>query len=146
MPVEHQGNRACDKSLLPGPLLSVGSNGSSNQGNGHSPAPFLSPNRSAKKAGKKKVQMEGFSRFARLYGHQSAAIGRLPSKSVIFRPAAVSEGVSSSHSYLLKEAQATVKLGKELGINFCGQEEGVVEQILELERKDKERFLKDGNV
>ncbi|CAL5331326.1 unnamed protein product [Camellia sinensis] len=142
--------------LLPGPLLNGGSNGSGtlrlhDQGPVHCPASFLNPNRSTKKAGKKKVQMEGFSRFARLYGHQSTAFGRLPSKSVIFRPAAValanselSEGESSTHSYLLKEAQATVKLGKELGINFCGQEEGVVEKILELELKDKERYLKDG--
>ncbi|GMP87890.1 hypothetical protein CsSME_00040079 [Camellia sinensis var. sinensis] len=148
MPFEQQGNRACDNSLLPGPLLTVGSNGS---GPVLCPASILNPNRSAKKAGKKKVQMEGFSGFARLYGHQSVAIGRLPSKFVIFRPAAaalahseLSKGESSTHSYFLKEAQAIVKLGKALGINFCGQEEGVVDKILELELKDKERFLKDG--
>ncbi|CAL5353797.1 unnamed protein product [Camellia sinensis] len=140
-----------------GPLLTVGSNGSSTrsfhvEGPVLCPASFLNPDRSAKKAGKKKVRMEGFSRFARLYGHQSAAIGRLPSKSVIFRPAAValahselSEGESSMHTYLLKEAQATVQLGKDLGINFCGQEEGVVDKIIEMKLKDKERFLKDGN-
>ncbi|CAL5328178.1 unnamed protein product [Camellia sinensis] len=140
-----------------GTLLTVGSNGSSTrsfhvEGPVLCPASFLNPDRSAKKAGKKKVRMEGFSRFARLYGHQSAAIGRLPSKSVIFRPAAValahselSEGESSMHTYLLKEAQATVQLGKDLGINFCGQEEGVVDKIMEMELKDKERFLKDGN-
>ncbi|GMP94008.1 hypothetical protein CsSME_00043624 [Camellia sinensis var. sinensis] len=140
-----------------GTLLTVGSNGSSTrsfhvEGPVLCPASFLNPDRSAKKAGKKKVRMEGFSRFARLYGHQSAAIGRLPSKSVIFRPAAValahselSEGESSMHTYLLKEAQATVQLGKDLGINFCGQEEGVVDKIMEMELKDKERFLKEGN-
>ncbi|KAI7988676.1 hypothetical protein LOK49_LG13G00149 [Camellia lanceoleosa] len=85
-----QGNRACDK----GPLINVGSIGSGtfrlkDQGHVLCPATIHNPNRSTKKAGKKKVQMEGFSRFARLYGHQSAAIGRFPSKSVVFRPAAV---------------------------------------------------------
>lgn len=148
-----QGKRAPVK----GTLFNVGSIGSGtmrlkDQGPVHCPVSIHNSNRSTKKAGKKKVQMEGFSRFARLYGHQSAAMGRLPSKSVIFRPAVValaqselSEGDSSSHSQLLKEAQATVQLGKELGINFCGQEEGMVNKIIELELKDRERFLKDGN-
>ncbi|CAL5438524.1 unnamed protein product [Camellia sinensis] len=56
MPFEQQGNRACNN----GPLLTVGSNGSStmslhDQGLVLCPASFLNPNRSAKKAGKKKV-------------------------------------------------------------------------------------------
>ncbi|THG01612.1 hypothetical protein TEA_010048 [Camellia sinensis var. sinensis] len=82
---------------------------------------------------------------------EQQGISKYSSKFVIFRPAAVArahsklsegefEGESSSHSYLLKEAQATVKLRKDLGINFCGQEDGVVDKILELALKDKERL------
>lgn len=152
MPFEQQGNRECNNSLFPGPHLATILNGSGtmslhDQGPVRCPASILNPHRSAKKAGKKKVQIEGFSCFARLYGLKFAGISKHSSKSVIFKPTVVarahselSDGESSSHSYPLKEAQATVKLRKDLGINFRGQEDGVVDKILELELKVDERL------
>ncbi|KAL7235781.1 hypothetical protein ACSBR1_019131 [Camellia fascicularis] len=100
------------------------------QGQVRPPAITINPLRNAKKTGKKRAQMEGFSRFARLYGHKAVAISKHTSKFVIFRPVVaalaqsdLSEGDSSSHSYLLKEAKAIVQLGKSLGINFRGKED-----------------------
>ncbi|KAL7164290.1 hypothetical protein ACSBR2_040244 [Camellia fascicularis] len=102
-----------------------------------------------KKPGKMKAQMEGFSRFAKLYGHKATTLAKHSSR--IFRPAAValahsdiSEGESRLHNYLLKEAKATVQQGKNLGINFRGEEDVVLDKIIDLELKDKERLTKDG--
>ncbi|KAF5934181.1 hypothetical protein HYC85_030352 [Camellia sinensis] len=41
---------------------------------------------------------------------------------------------------ILNEAQATVQLGKLLGVEYNGMEEEVLSKIVELERKDKERI------
>lgn len=99
-----------------------------------------------KKKRKKKVQLEGFSSFARLHGHKAAAISKHTSKSVIFRPAAaaiarsdLSEDVTSPSNLLLNEAKATLQLDKSVGINFNGKEEDVLNKIIELELQDKER-------
>ncbi|CAL5334043.1 unnamed protein product [Camellia sinensis] len=68
------------------------------------------------------------------------------SKSIIFRPAAtaiersdLSEGITSSNNLLLNEAKAILQLGKSLGINFNGEEDDVLNKIIEVELKDKER-------
>ncbi|KAL7185377.1 hypothetical protein ACSBR2_027338 [Camellia fascicularis] len=107
--------------------------------------------RNEKKKRKKKVQLEGFSSFARLYGHKAAAVSKHTSKSVIFRPATAAiahsdllEGVSSPSNFLLNEAKATLQLGKSLGINFNGKEEDVLNKIIELELQDKERSKYEG--
>ncbi|KAL7168193.1 hypothetical protein ACSBR2_038601 [Camellia fascicularis] len=91
--------------------------------------------------------LKGFTSFARLYGHKAAAVSKHTFKSVIFRPSAaviagsnLSKGVSSPSNLLLNEAKATLQLGKSLGINFNGKEDDVLNKIIELELKDKERF------
>ncbi|CAL5438080.1 unnamed protein product [Camellia sinensis] len=67
-------------------------------------------------------------------------------RSVIFRPAAaaiarldLSEGVTSPNNLLLDEAKTTIQLGKSLGINFNEKEDDVLNKIIELELKDRER-------
>ncbi|CAL5334039.1 unnamed protein product [Camellia sinensis] len=68
------------------------------------------------------------------------------SKSIIFRPAAtaierldLSEGITSPNNLLLNEAKAILQLGKSLGINFNGEEDDILNKIIEVELKDKER-------
>ncbi|KAL7195599.1 hypothetical protein ACSBR1_035765 [Camellia fascicularis] len=104
-----------------------------------------------KKKRKKKVQLEGFTSFARLHGHKVAIVSKHTSKSVIYRIAAVAiahsnlyEGATSPNNYLLKETKATLQLGKSLGINFNGKEDVVLNKIIELELKDKERTNNEG--
>ncbi|KAL7190068.1 hypothetical protein ACSBR1_039666 [Camellia fascicularis] len=67
-----------------------------------------------KKKRKKKVQLEGFTSFARLHGHKVATANKHTFKSVIYRPTAaaiahsdLSEGGTSLNNYLSKEAKAT---------------------------------------
>ncbi|KAL7230023.1 hypothetical protein ACSBR2_008549 [Camellia fascicularis] len=167
MPYESQSIRpnsnclmlGCQSLLLfksPRPHTKIVTNGSvilsiQDQGQVRSPAITLNPLRNAKKTRKKKAQMKGFSRFARLYGHKAVATSKHTSKSIIFRPTKatlaqldVSYGDSSSHNYLLKKAKATVQLGKSLGINFRGKEDVMMDKIIDLELKDKERIIKDG--
>ena len=102
--------------------------------------------RNEKRKRKKKVQLEGFTSFARLHGQKGTAVSKHTSRSVIFRPAAaaiahsdLTEGVTSPNNLLLNEAKATLQLGKSLGINFNGKEDDVLNKIIELELKDKER-------
>mgnify|MGYP003702777461 CR=1 FL=1 len=102
--------------------------------------------RNAKRKRKKKVQLEGFTSFARFHGQKAAAVSKHTSRSVIFRPAAaaiarsdLSECFTSPKNLLLDEAKATIQLGKSLGINFNGKEDDVLNKIIELELKDKER-------
>ncbi|CAL5436395.1 unnamed protein product [Camellia sinensis] len=75
------------------------------------------------------------------------------SRSVIFRPAAaviarleLPEGVTSPNNLLLNEAKATIQLGKSLDINFNGKEDDVLNKIIKLELKDKERSKYKGLV
>ncbi|KAL7185024.1 hypothetical protein ACSBR2_027046 [Camellia fascicularis] len=98
----------------PGPHTNIATSGSEilsihDQGQVKTPTITLSHLQNTRKPRKKKAQMEGFSRFTRLYGHKASAISKHTSKSIIFRPTAaalaqsdLSEGYSSSHSYLLK--------------------------------------------
>ncbi|KAL7244229.1 hypothetical protein ACSBR1_016459 [Camellia fascicularis] len=102
--------------------------------------------RNEKRKRKKKVQLEGFTNFARLHGQKVAAVSKHTSRSVIFRPAAaaiarsdLSEGVTSPNNLLLNEAKATIQLGKSLGINFNEKKDDVLNKIIMLELKDKER-------
>ncbi|KAL7200136.1 hypothetical protein ACSBR2_022276 [Camellia fascicularis] len=102
--------------------------------------------RNEKRKRKKKVQLEGFTSFARLHGQKAAAVSKHTSRSIIFRPAAaviarsdLSEGVTSPNNLLLNEAKATIQLDKSLGINFNGKEDDVLNKIIELELKDKGR-------
>ncbi|KAL7265498.1 hypothetical protein ACSBR1_003301 [Camellia fascicularis] len=60
--------------------------------------------RPIKKPGKKKAQMEGFSRFARFYGHKAVALAKHSSKAVSFRPATA----ALAHSDLSKGNQACI--------------------------------------
>ncbi|CAL5407185.1 unnamed protein product [Camellia sinensis] len=99
-----------------------------------------------KRKRKKKVQLEGFTSFARLHGQKAAAVSKHTSKSVIFKPVAaaiarsdLSEGVTSPNNLLFNEAKATIQLGKSIGINFNRKEDDVLNKIIELELKDKER-------
>ncbi|CAL5395691.1 unnamed protein product [Camellia sinensis] len=102
--------------------------------------------RNEKRKRKKKVQLEGFTSFARLHGQKAAAVSKHTSRSVIFRPVAaaiarsdLSEGVTSPNNLLLNEAKATTQLGKSFGINFNRKEDDVLNKIIKLELKDKER-------
>ncbi|CAL5337877.1 unnamed protein product [Camellia sinensis] len=102
--------------------------------------------RNEKRKRKKKVQLEGFTSFARLHGQKAAAVSKHTSRSVIFRPIAaaiarsdLSEGVTSPNNLFLNEAKATTQLGKSFGINFNRKEDDVLNKIIKLELKDKER-------
>ncbi|KAL7220702.1 hypothetical protein ACSBR2_013562 [Camellia fascicularis] len=90
--------------------------------------------------------LEGFTSFARLHLYKAATVSKHTSKSVIYRPTTaalarsdLSKGVTSLNNVLLNEAKATIQLEKSLGINFNGKEDDVVNKIIELELKDKER-------
>ncbi|CAL5336504.1 unnamed protein product [Camellia sinensis] len=114
-------------------------------------AAISKPLRNAKKKGKQKAHLEGFTTFSRLHGYK--AVNKPTSKSIIYRPAAaaiaqseLSESESSLNNYLLQEATATIQLGKTLGINFNGQEDVALNNIMDLERKDKKRIIKEGKV
>ncbi|KAL7233203.1 hypothetical protein ACSBR1_016937 [Camellia fascicularis] len=120
-------------------------------GKGRQPTSVPKLMRNEKKKRKKKVHLEGFTSFARLHGHKAIAISKHTSKSVIFRLATVaiarsylSEGVIYPSNLLLNEAKATLQLGKSLGINFNGKEDDVLNKIIELELKDKERSKYEG--
>ncbi|CAL5381554.1 unnamed protein product [Camellia sinensis] len=73
------------------------------------------------------------------------------SRGAIFR--AATAAISSSHlafsesnrkkGNLMKEAEATIQLGKKLGIDFGGKEDIVANQIVQLETRDLER-ISDG--
>ncbi|KAL7228748.1 hypothetical protein ACSBR2_007444 [Camellia fascicularis] len=83
--------------------------------------------------------------------NHSGLVSKYNSKSVIYRPAAaaitlsdMSEGATSLNNYLLEEVKATLQLGKSLGINFNGEEDVVLNKIIELEIQDKERANKEG--
>ncbi|CAL5390691.1 unnamed protein product [Camellia sinensis] len=102
--------------------------------------------RNEKRKRKKKVQLEGLTSFARLHGQKAAVVNKHTSRSVIFKLAAaaiahsdLSEDVTSPNNLLLNEAKATIQLGKSLGINFNGKEDDVLNKIIKLELKDKER-------
>ncbi|CAL5356713.1 unnamed protein product [Camellia sinensis] len=114
-------------------------------------AAISKPLRNVKKKGKQKAHLEGFTTFSRLHGYK--AVNKPTSKSIIYRPAAaaiaqseLSESESSLNNYLLQEATATIQLGKTLGINFNGQEDVALNKIMDLERKDKKRIIKEGKV
>ncbi|CAL5342680.1 unnamed protein product [Camellia sinensis] len=120
-PNEFQSIRPITNGLLLstslGPHTNIATNGLKilSQGQVKTPTITLSHLRNTRKLGEKKTQMEGFSRFARLYGHKASTISKHTSKFVIFRPAVaalaksdLSEGYSISHGYLLKESKATV--------------------------------------
>ncbi|GMP76186.1 hypothetical protein CsSME_00032970 [Camellia sinensis var. sinensis] len=118
---------------------------------GKSIIPYTEPLQTERKKGKKKAHIEGFNSFARFHGFRNAAALKNSSKSVIFRPAAstfaqsdLSESGSSSNNYLLEEAEATIQLGKSLGVNFNGEEDVVLNKIIELEMNDKARITKEG--
>ncbi|KAL7235112.1 hypothetical protein ACSBR1_018575 [Camellia fascicularis] len=133
--------QALSKNLNRKGLLSLNQSGLVRQ-----PTPIPKLLRNEKRKRKKKVQLEGFTNFARLHGQKAAAVSKHTSRSVIFKPAAagfarsdLSEGVTSSNNLFLNEAKATIQLGKSLGINFNGEEDDVLNKIIELELKDKER-------
>ncbi|KAL7265599.1 hypothetical protein ACSBR1_003390 [Camellia fascicularis] len=106
--------------------------------------------RKEKQKGKLKSQLEGFTSFARLHAF-TIAVASKHSKSAIFRPAVatfaqsdLSEGVTPLNNYLLTEAKATLQLEKTLGINYNGEKDVVLNRIVDLELKDKERINKVG--
>ncbi|KAI8023293.1 Protein EXPORTIN 1A [Camellia lanceoleosa] len=85
-------------------------------------------------------RMRGSNRFCKGF-HRGA----------IFRAAAVvmssTLSVSSGgykHKLSQNEAQATVKMGKDLGIEMGGYEENVIQKIMEMENQDEERLAKMG--
>ncbi|GMP65424.1 hypothetical protein CsSME_00026222 [Camellia sinensis var. sinensis] len=131
---------------------SLGTLGLKDQSLDRSSSFTLNPFRKVKKSGKKKAHVEDFFRFARLYGQKAATTIKHSSKSVTLRSAAaafaqsdLSEGKSSSSSFLLKEAKATIKLGEQLGINFKGKEVAVMDKIIDLELNDKVRINEVGS-
>ncbi|KAL7218082.1 hypothetical protein ACSBR2_011370 [Camellia fascicularis] len=154
-PTEVQNARPTPNDLMllnsPGPHTGVTSSGLKilslkDQGQVNSPSFYLNHLRNTRNSGRKKPQMEGFSRFARL-----SAFSKSNSKPVIFRPAVaalaqsdLSKGCSSHRSFLLKETAATVQLGHKLGINFQGKEDVVMHKIIDLELNDKARIIKEG--
>lgn len=70
-------------------------------------------------------------------------------KGAIFRSAvaAISLSMASksgSGQLLLNEAEASLQIGKVLGLNYDGNEVEVLSKLVELEGEDKERMLKKG--
>ncbi|KAL7257798.1 hypothetical protein ACSBR1_003997 [Camellia fascicularis] len=109
--------------------------------------PYPEPLQTERKKGKKKAHIEGFNSFARFHGFRTAAAHKNSSKFVIFRLAAstfaqsdLSESGSSSTNSLLEEAKATIQLGKSLGVNYNGEDDAVLNKIIDLELKDKARI------
>ncbi|KAL7224365.1 hypothetical protein ACSBR1_025760 [Camellia fascicularis] len=154
-PLEAQNIRPTSNGLLlfnsPGPHTGISTSGPKvlsihDQGQVKSSSFSLNHLRNTRKPERKKAQIKGFSRFAHL-----SAISKNSSKPVIFTPGVatlaqsnLSEGYSSHHSFLLKEAAGTVQLGQKLGINFQGKEDVGLDKINDLELKDKERIIKEG--
>ncbi|GMP63919.1 hypothetical protein CsSME_00025408 [Camellia sinensis var. sinensis] len=71
-------------------------------------------------------------------------------KGAIFRSAAAAISLSmasksGSGQLLLNEAEATLKIGKVLGLKCKGNDEEVISKLMELEVKDKERLGKKGS-
>ncbi|THG16960.1 hypothetical protein TEA_010494 [Camellia sinensis var. sinensis] len=131
---------------------SLGTLGLKDQNLGRSSSFTLNPFRKVKKSGKKKAHVEGFSRFATLYGQKAATTIKHSSKFVILKSAVaalaqldLSKGKSSSSSFLLKEAKATIKLGEQLGINFKSKKVAVMDKIIDLELNDKVRIKEVGS-
>ncbi|CAL5385259.1 unnamed protein product [Camellia sinensis] len=121
--------QALSKNLNRKGLLSLNQSGLVRQ-----PASVQKLLRNEKRKRKKKVQLEGFTSFARLRGQKAAAVSKQTSRPVIFRPATtaitrsyLSKGVTSPNNLLLNEAKATIQLGKSLGINFNGKEDDVLQ-------------------
>ncbi|KAL7167073.1 hypothetical protein ACSBR2_037694 [Camellia fascicularis] len=89
----------------------------------------------------------GFTRLARRIGKRGVEAGRSRAQqtTMVLKLAAVqrpSVGNSQDNGEAdkLHEAQATLSLGKSLGIDFKGQDAEVITKFVQLEEKDKERL------
>ncbi|GMP74004.1 hypothetical protein CsSME_00031545 [Camellia sinensis var. sinensis] len=100
------------------------------------------------KKGKSKIlfQFEIVSNYVRLHGHKGASSSKLPLKKTVFRAAVAAMTLSASSEngdkrgrYVLNKAQATMQIGKILGLTFNGKKSDTINKIVELELKDKER-------
>ncbi|CAL5338854.1 unnamed protein product [Camellia sinensis] len=93
------------------------------------------------------ISMGGFSGFARRLGHGGAGSSKVSHKGVVVRAAAAAmlkhAPDKSQHSCSggkLHEAQLTLILGKRLGVDCLGQDEAVIQKLVQMEEVDKERI------
>ncbi|THG19285.1 hypothetical protein TEA_028484 [Camellia sinensis var. sinensis] len=106
------------------------------------------------KKGKKKVSFSAKHGFLhpkkgpfsllRRYGYRGASTSKAVPKAAVWRAAVATISLSASVEngsdkgrHILTEAQATLKIGEVLGVNYNGTEDKVLHQIVELELKDK---------
>ncbi|KAL7170761.1 hypothetical protein ACSBR2_035601 [Camellia fascicularis] len=89
--------------------------------------------------------------LAKRYGQKRASAGISDPKTAIWRAAVAAISLSASIEnerykgrYVLNEAQATLKMGEILEIEYNGKEAEVLTKIVELAMKDMER-LEGGN-
>ncbi|CAL5419885.1 unnamed protein product [Camellia sinensis] len=83
----------------------------------------------------------------RLYGSKGASTSRTMRKAAAWRAAVAAASLSASREggvdngrFILNEAEATVKMGEILGMQFNGKRAEVVKEIVNLELKDMERI------
>ncbi|GMP64579.1 hypothetical protein CsSME_00025795 [Camellia sinensis var. sinensis] len=87
----------------------------------------------------------GFNGLARRVGQRSVGAGRSRAQqsatvtAAVQRPC-VDERHNNCEADKILEAQATLSLGKRLGIDFKGQDAEVLKKLVQLEEKDKERL------
>ncbi|KAL7184005.1 hypothetical protein ACSBR2_026222 [Camellia fascicularis] len=89
----------------------------------------------------------GFNGLARRIGQRGVGAGRsrthqttMVSELVAVQRPSVDDSHNNSESDKIYEAQATLCLGKSLGIDFKGQDAEIMKKLVQLEEKDKERL------
>ncbi|GMQ10223.1 hypothetical protein CsSME_00053308 [Camellia sinensis var. sinensis] len=97
-------------------------------------------------AAKPNTEEVGYKRLARLYGQKGNPSSRSIPKCAVFRAAAAAVSLSAATTsgsskgrHFLSEAQATLQLGKVLGIHYNGKDSEVLEKLVELESIDRGR-------
>ncbi|GMP86480.1 hypothetical protein CsSME_00039242 [Camellia sinensis var. sinensis] len=97
--------------------------------------------------GKIQSQKKGFFDLVSRYGFKGASSSKQVSKQSVLRgsvaEASISASIDSGNAAgrrILSDAQATVQIGALLGLQYIGKEAEVINKIVELERKDKERI------
>ncbi|GMP61991.1 hypothetical protein CsSME_00024263 [Camellia sinensis var. sinensis] len=87
----------------------------------------------------------GFNGLARRVGQRGVGAGRnrahqSATVTVAVQRPCVDDSHNNSESDKILEAQATLRLGKRLGIDFKGQDAEILKKLVHLEEKDKERL------
>lgn len=76
-----------------------------------------------------------------VFGKKSMGFGSGLQRAAVTLSKSISQGSGPSRrKMLLNEAQASIRIGKVLGMDYEGNEEEVTSRIIELEEKDRERI------